>query len=412
MTAALPPPAELHRWLKRAGRQLVPRFPPIVEAYYTQQTRAGRMRAMRLCTLAGWCMGLLLAFLGWPMLSDAQDVILHVWLGIAIPLGITCSLLQLLPGPTLQAQEWQSTIVVLIVGACMTYLLMHTRHAPTGFLFGGSVLLILLDGTAARLSLLPAATLVLGMAAMFSFGIQHIPAAEPLDPFAVPMMIMLMAACAASALYGSWRLETEVRRAFALALLERIERRALVRRNEELGQMLGDDPLTGLANRRGFDQFLTEAWARAVDAGANVSLIIADVDSFKVYNDTYGHPAGDACLRAIAEALRTQLRGVTEMIARLDGEEFAVVITGVDHAAAINAAEGVRLAVQTLATPNRASPLGYLTISAGVATLRAEPGIDPTKLVQAADQALYGTKRSGPNRVSAAIGLHLIQAAE
>ncbi len=393
---------EINAWLKCAGRQITPRFPPALEEFYGRETRAERVRAMKFSTIGGCFTGLLFAALIWPIMADAHTAILQDWLGRAIPLGLICHAILWHPRPRAITQEWQVAVFGIAVGFCLLQVMASSQFALPSFNFGGIMLLIMLDACAARLSVRPAAFVVLGLVALFALGLPRMEAGASAPPLAAALIILLMLTCALYALYGNWRLETEVRRSYALALRERLERHELTRRNAELGQMLGDDALTGLANRRAFDQLLAQAWSDATTHAACVSLVMVDVDWFKAYNDSYGHPAGDTCLRKIACCLREHMRGTTDLVARLGGEEFAVLLPGLDEAATLAAAERLRQAVQALAIAHRGAPGGVVTISAGAATMYAEPGSRPAQLIEAADQALYGAKNSGRNRVNAA----------
>ncbi|WP_245837886.1 diguanylate cyclase domain-containing protein [Niveispirillum lacus] len=177
---------------------------------------------------------------------------------------------------------------------------------------------------------------------------------------------------------------------------------ALKQRTDALMRLATMDGLTGIANRRAFDGALAQETERLVQGGVGpLSLILADVDHFKRYNDFYGHQAGDDCLRAVAGALSGALRRPGEIAARFGGEEFAILLPGHDADAAIMAAERLRRAVAALCLAHVARPDGDLvTISAGAASLTS-PG-DAASLVAAADQALYRAKASGRNRVAMA----------
>ncbi len=174
---------------------------------------------------------------------------------------------------------------------------------------------------------------------------------------------------------------------------------ALKQRTDALLRLATLDGLTGIANRRAFDGALAQETLRLAQGGAGpLSLVLADVDHFKRFNDFYGHQAGDDCLRAVAGALSSGLRHGGEVAARFGGEEFAILLPGHDPSAALRAAERLRRTVAGLSLPHAARPDGDLvTISAGAATL-AEPG-DSAALIAAADQALYRAKSSGRNRV-------------
>jgi diguanylate cyclase (GGDEF)-like protein len=187
------------------------------------------------------------------------------------------------------------------------------------------------------------------------------------------------------------------------AELERVvaERTAEVEAaNARLAQLAREDGLTGVANRRTFDAALDEEWRRARRSGTALSLIILDIDSFKAYNDRNGHQAGDACLRAVAQAVAQSHRRAGELVARYGGEELAVVLPGVSREGALSEAEGLRRRVLELAIPHPGSSVApVVTLSAGVACAEPAKRGDTAELVAAADRALYLAKQRGRNRV-------------
>ncbi|HEX7707237.1 MAG TPA: diguanylate cyclase [Thermoanaerobaculia bacterium] len=169
--------------------------------------------------------------------------------------------------------------------------------------------------------------------------------------------------------------------------------------NRELELLASADGLTGLANRRAFDERLDSEWRRAAREGTPLSLLMLDVDLFKALNDRYGHATGDGVLRAIAEVLAGLARRAADLPARYGGEEFAVVLPQCGQEAAAAFAETIRDSVERLAISHEASPTGVLSISIGVATMVPGLGDHPTALIEAADSALYEAKRAGRNRV-------------
>ena len=172
--------------------------------------------------------------------------------------------------------------------------------------------------------------------------------------------------------------------------------------NADLAARASQDGLTGLANRRCFDETLAHELNRAQRSGHDVSLIMLDVDFFKKFNDQYGHVAGDACLQAVAAAVARSVGRAEDLAARYGGEEFAVIMPGTSSAGARQVAEAIRAAVVALQIPHAASAIDVVTISLGVATLR--PGHDPhansSELIRQADALLYQSKNSGRNRVT------------
>lgn len=175
---------------------------------------------------------------------------------------------------------------------------------------------------------------------------------------------------------------------------ERVENQ---RRLEELS---ATDGLTGLANWRTFHAHMHAEWRRAVRARSPLALVMADIDHFKVYNDTLGHLAGDACLRRVASAMLGVARRTADLIARWGGEEFALLLPGTPEQGAVAVAEAMRSAVEELGIPHPSSSVGpVVTLSLGLAVVVPEEGMSPDDLVAAADGALFAAKREGRNRV-------------
>jgi diguanylate cyclase (GGDEF)-like protein len=204
-------------------------------------------------------------------------------------------------------------------------------------------------------------------------------------------------------------------RGYTLALRQRAARldqlvaertAALAEANQQLARLARTDPLTGVGNRRGFVERLEHDWKAARCKHQPLSLIALDVDSFKAYNDHYGHPAGDACLQRVAGILRERLaqwQGATEyLLARIGGEEFVVLLRGLDAAGACALAEALRRAVADAAIVHSHSPVAdRVTISLGVASAIPQADDDPQSLLARADAALYRAKAEGRNRVIA-----------
>lgn len=175
--------------------------------------------------------------------------------------------------------------------------------------------------------------------------------------------------------------------------------RALLAAADELSVMASVDGLTGLANRRTCETELDARWRRAIDGRSPVSLLMLDVDHFKLFNDRHGHQEGDRALRAVAMAMKDGLLHPGDLAVRYGGEEFLAILPGTDAAGALAVAERVRASVEELAIPHAGNPKGVVTVSIGVATLRPLAGDASAGLVKAADEALYAAKRAGRNRI-------------
>ncbi len=163
------------------------------------------------------------------------------------------------------------------------------------------------------------------------------------------------------------------------------------------------DPLTGIPNRRYFDEVIDEEWRRAQRAEGPLSLMFIDLDHFKSYNDMYGHQAGDACLKSAAGALRGVLKRAGDHVARYGGEEFVVILGGASLDDALHVAEMMRASVESKEIRHEGNPpAGVVTASFGVASAFPQPHSDVALLIKAADDALYLAKENGRNRVEAA----------
>lgn len=167
----------------------------------------------------------------------------------------------------------------------------------------------------------------------------------------------------------------------------------------ELQQLATTDGLTGLMNRRAFDLAFAAELARAAREHASLALLMIDVDKFKNYNDRYGHPAGDDCLRAVALVLKQAIKRPADIVARYGGEEFVVLLPSTDEDGALVIAEDARKSLRALAIPHEASPKGVVTASIGlcVSVGDGERDID---LLARADEALYDAKAAGRDRVT------------
>jgi len=196
--------------------------------------------------------------------------------------------------------------------------------------------------------------------------------------------------------YHSRSYLNQLQRDEAYRALRESQKKLLVA-NLELQRLTNLDGLTGLANRRYFDEYLNAEWLRARRQQTPFSVLMIDVDNFKHYNDTFGHVAGDTVLRKVAAALQGTIQRPTDLAARFGGEEFALLLPFTPAEGAQLLAEQARLAVESLAIPSANGKV--VTISVGGASLTPERDGAALKLIEAADQALYEAKHLGKNQV-------------
>jgi diguanylate cyclase (GGDEF)-like protein len=202
--------------------------------------------------------------------------------------------------------------------------------------------------------------------------------------------------------------ETQTAEGYVMAarvdVTELMRREKLLRvSNQHLVQQTATDCLTGLANRRRFDEALATEWLRAARSGAPLSLLMVDIDHFKSYNDRYGHLAGDQCLRRVAAALGQCVRRAGELVARYGGEEFVMLLPNADIHHACETAQNCLDRMQQEALPHAASSTAaQVTLSLGVASIQPDASMDASTLVNAADAAMYRAKSGGRARYEVA----------
>ncbi|PSO76288.1 MAG: diguanylate cyclase response regulator [Cyanobacteria bacterium QS_4_48_99] len=174
----------------------------------------------------------------------------------------------------------------------------------------------------------------------------------------------------------------------------------------ELNRLASLDNLTKLANRRRFDEFLEREWRRMAREKGQLSLVLCDIDDFKLYNDTYGHLTGDFCLYRVAAAIEREAKRPGDLVARYGGEEFAAILPNTDRSGALVVAQKMQESVKALQIPHKTSTASeYVTLSVGTACLFPIPEQDsPAPLFKAADQALYQAKAAGRDRMIAYSG--------
>ncbi len=171
--------------------------------------------------------------------------------------------------------------------------------------------------------------------------------------------------------------------------------------NKALRKLATVDGLTGIPNHRHFRDFLETEWRRSARDHAPLSVIMIDIDYFKTYNDSFGHQAGDECLRRVATALTDGVGRPGDLVARYGGEEFVAVLGATDHDGALVLAERLRVRVEALGLPHpRSLCASVVTVSGGVASIFPQVDGNPDELVGEADRALYRSKREGRNRMA------------
>lgn len=394
--------AELTQALRARRASL--RFPPQLEKLFNQHVAPQRAKAALFS--GGFGLILYVAFLvvDWLVVPDVFQLALVLRLAVITPLGLLTiylvsrhmARLVALFGPSFA--DWTAAVSGLAAGGTLLVLLLSS-HSPRAYFYHAGLMVVLLYAC-----LVQSTRFKVAVVTVSGILLMHLVAAlfAPPVPEATkwPMLDMILFAMGVS-LMANYLAEKRHRRRYLLGLQDQLILSELKEAQEELQSLSRSDALTGLANRRHFDEHLQHAWARASLDGQALSMLMVDVDHFKAYNDFYGHQAGDACLKAVAQALLASTRRPDDLAARLGGEEFGVLLQNTDPDSARATATRVCDAVAALRLPHaRSSTTEWVTVSVGVVTVRAEARpAGPQDMLSRADEALYDAKREGRNRV-------------
>ncbi len=373
------------------------RFPKSLEAVYARDTEATRIRALQ-------GTGVAIAFLmNMFLVSDhamVPDMFGHalVWrLWMYTPL-ILCSLWLL--GRIRNVLLRELFVAQASLAACMIQVALcvgsQSPHALAYLV--GITMVIFFSNVYSRIRFWVALPVNAAMLMLFALGVWLFPLADM--ALVIPIALML-ASTTMFTLYYLYTLEHEERHNYLLGQRQRVLGDALTQANAELERVSHTDALTQVANRRHFDEVMAQIWERARVDGQEVSVLMLDIDHFKLYNDRYGHPEGDACLVQVSQVLRHCLRRPGDLVARYGGEEFIAVLYKASALQVQQAAERVRAAVESLNITHEDAPLhGQVTISVGWASIKPnERDASVQRLIAQADEALYQAKNRGRNRL-------------
>jgi diguanylate cyclase (GGDEF)-like protein len=327
---------------------------------------------------------------------------LTVRLGIATPPAIV--VLMLLRRGVSRA--WRESLIVLICaifGLSFLYLYFDVSPVISSYALTDLAILVLFTNVGIRIRLpyaIFAAAMCLVFGTIYLRLDSMLSAPEKLESLAILMAAVLLS------LIGNYSIERGDRLNFLMRLRSEVETGVLANANDRLLTLAREDALTGLANRGYFDEAYEGLWTRAVLQGAPLSVIMIDIDNFKLLNDRYGHPYGDAVLKRVAILLKESLRNDDDFVARYGGEEFIVVLPDSSARVGWRVAERIRVLIEIAGNPavgvRVTDEHGWGTVSCGVATIVPQREMESSELIAIADTALYQAKAEGRNRVCAA----------
>ncbi|ELY21229.1 diguanylate cyclase [Vreelandella titanicae] len=371
------------------------RFADEVEARFEEDTQRQRSRSMVMAGLISAIIYCLFLINDHSFRPDTFATALALRVGVMLPFGMPI-LWWVYRGvsPAQRETLMASTVIVATVISC---LILVESTVPYSYLDVFSFGLILLVGNIVY-SLRFNYACVSSAICIFII-LLFVLSYDPMPPEAKRLAIFTIIAQTLFTLVANYRFEQSERTSYLHVLKEKLRAGYYLKDNQELSRMSVTDPLTNLANRRQFDTVFPVRWQEATDKGLCLGLMVIDIDHFKAYNDYYGHPQGDECLRQVATAMQANSRDA-DLVVRFGGEEFVVLIANASPEAAKPAAERIRCNVEALEIPNHGvSAQSVVTVSVGVAVLYPKVSLAPAELLSQADEALYEAKRQGRNRV-------------
>jgi diguanylate cyclase (GGDEF)-like protein len=384
------------------------RFPPALESRFQIYDFARNRRKSVVCVLVGLVVFDMLIISDVAVIADIWHFAAILRLAVVTPTALlTSAVTYWLVPPRYRRQAMLVNLVFnyFLVAGCLILFQIKTASPHAQFYLGGMPLVVtfFVMRAGADFWVMAAATLI--VLAMTLVGLRLAPLLTDVMQLEVGLIlcgIVILAIMFSYSAGHAMRLNYLLARRQGLsALREQKLAEALERANAELRLLTLTDPLTGIANRRHFNDELTQLWGRPAEKGGTISLVLMDIDFFKRYNDHYGHVAGDEALRAVAQIVGGEFRGRHDLVARYGGEEFGVVLADCDLLDAQTVARRLCTAVEEFAIPHEARPDGMdcVTISVGVASFQPGAGGDPADLITAADMALYRAKALGRNCV-------------
>lgn len=390
---------EIQLILEGEGRML--RFPSALEQGFRLNLQT---RAIELLNHAWWAIVLFYLFLGvltWVQLQTYSNPVLleqneRVWWSIYLMEGVVLAALLALPRIP-QLDKWYSNYLGIIALTAVASVTVGTSAFPDPFFNQHSsyvvILVIAITYGIGGFRLVPAAVACIG-AAIISYSVIRFLHLwynwGHFSQYVVLANVVGMLLC--------YMLEHRDRVMFLQSELLGLEKRKLDLMSQELNRLSREDALTGLANRRHFNDIFQQEWDRARRDNRPVALIFVDVDHFKPFNDTHGHVEGDRALAMVGGALKSVLRRSGDMAARYGGEEFVILLPGTSVEGAREVAQHVARAVTSLRIPHKASSVAdHVTVSMGVASMMPRGDLRGAHLLALADEAVYAAKEAGRN---------------
>ncbi len=372
------------------------KFSPIIEKAFLSFYLHKFLWQKRIAVLAGVSLYAVFGILDTVVMPEVKDALWFIRYGVVCPLGVLFLLItfKILNENVIQVLH---LFLVMIAGLGIIAMIYVAPHTKSHIYYAGLMLVVFYAYTFSAMRFyyasISALSITLGYVFLDIYFVK-----TPQEYFIAN--IFFLGASNFIGLPVSYLLERHIRRDFLLTMLLAFEKKKTDKLNLKLRNISYLDGLTGVANRRRFEEYLSREWERAKKNKQPISLLMADIDFFKRYNDILGHLEGDECLRKVAQTISKHVRSGMDLVARYGGEEFAIILPETDEAQAKTIAERIRKDIEDLKIPHPLSEISeYITVSLGVATLIPRNNLNKEVIINMADKALYSAKSKGRNRV-------------
>lgn len=294
-------------------------------------------------------------------------------------------------------QEYLADVFVISASVGVIYILLLSNHPNVEHYHTGVLVIIMFGNIAARLRFTHA---FVSSLVVFILYMHFARSVDQMSVETINNSGLIMLTTIIISLVANYQMEKESRNEYLLTAMHSITAEKLKETNKQLEYLSISDSLTGLSNRRFFDETIETEWKAAIRSDYDVSLIFLDIDCFKAYNDNYGHHAGDLCLREIGSVIQESVKRPRDLSARFGGEEFVVLLPRTYQQDAVKIADKIRKTVEWLEIEHKFSDVEkFVTVSIGVATLKPSPENSADDLLKLADSGMYQAKENGRNRV-------------
>lgn len=373
-------------------------FTPSLEEHYRASIAPDKRRSMIIGTMIGLAVLVAFVLMRSLVLEIEDPERFRAWLGAMAAITAVCAVGLVVTAMTRDHRVIDATtmsaIIVVSGLVCFSFRIEPAPVSTIGMYC--YVMVPLAPCSLATLHFRQALATTLAVWVLFVFIVADMADLAPVYKWPA---VLLVFSVGAMALWGNYRSDRDHRVLFLFLAREKLIGEISEARNAELREMTRLDPLTGVANRRGFEERM--AALTSDERPGPFALVMIDIDHFKAFNDRFGHPEGDRCLTAVAMALADGLRDDGDLLARLGGEEFALLLPGVDARAIGPIMERLRRSIERLGIPSgpgETIPPGVVTISLGASIVEATSAAPRREALEQADRALYRAKRDGRNR--------------